>query len=111
MSAFEVGEFNPESVARYEPAQAARVLPRQAQRNAVEPSRAKSATPKLLAVPARKITMVPAKQGKTANRDHLQALPSPQARKENVRSNCKQRPEPKKGRGAGGSRAFVPWCR
>jgi len=41
--------------------------------------------------------------------DHLQAKPSPEARKEKTRDNCKQRPQETKG--SGRSRAFVPWCK
>lgn len=61
--------------------------------------------------PARITKMAPPKQSQlTARPDHLPAQRSATQRKEKSRDNCKQRPEPTKSRGAGGSRKFVPWC-
>lgn len=48
-------------------------------------------------------------QVKSAKPAHLQAEPSPQARKERMRETCKERPDARK-KGSGKSRAFVPWC-
>lgn len=47
----------------------------------------------------------------SARADHLPAEPSPQARKERSRENCKERPDPAKKRsGTGAKKSFVPWC-
>ena len=48
------------------------------------------------------------KDNQPARTDHLHAERSEQRKERSRAVNCKQRPEPTKGRGSG--RKFVPWC-
>ena len=60
--------------------------------------------------PAKRPAIVPVrpKQQKGAKPDHLQTQSSLKERKERLHDSCKERPRHNKG--AGGSRAYVPWC-